>query len=467
MTFAQEFILLLEEALGKDGLETALAGLQSDPAVSVRTNPDKISVDELARHLLPFSSEGVPWCPQGLFLSERPSFTLDPLLHAGAYYVQDSSAMMVGEVLRKLLPSIGFPAGERPFRVLDLCAAPGGKTTHAASVLRSFFGNNFLLVSNEVMRQRAAVLCQNVSVWGDPCFAVTSADPSAFASLDSFFDVVIADVPCSGEGMFRKDPEALAQWSADNVDMCCARQKRILADMWSCLRPGGLLIYSTCTFNRKENDGNVLWAASTLGAEVIDLQIEWEGVLGTETGLSLVPGHVRGEGQFCAALRKKTGPLERSSSSGIAFTGKRGAPAKAPQIPSGLSEYITDTCVFRSRGETLVAVPSVISPSVGELSPLHPMMAGTAIGMVKGKDFIPDGDLANSLLLKRGAFPECEVSSDTALSFLHRETLRLQDAPRGIVLLTYGGIPLGFVKNIGTRCNNLLPPSRRIRMDIR
>ena len=183
-------------------------------------------------------------------LGGRPSFTLDPLFHAGCYYVQDSSAMYVGHVFRKMLAMLE----KGPVvRVLDLCAAPGGKTTDLAASLREACGDGFLLVSNEVMKERVRVLDDNVARWGDPNVAVTSADPAAFARLGGFFDIIVADVPCSGEGMFRKDPRAEAEWSPAVVTLCAARQKRILADVWPALREGGILVYSTCTYGRRKS----------------------------------------------------------------------------------------------------------------------------------------------------------------------------------------------------------------------
>ena len=470
MGFPGEFISLLEEAIGKDGLMTALEGLGREAAVSVRLNPFKTDERSLRENFLPVSAEKVEWCGDGFFLSERPSFTLDPLYHGGAYYVQDSSAMFVGSLFADALSSLADSYGDRPLRVLDLCAAPGGKTTHLSSVLRSSLGERFLLVSNEVMRQRASVLCQNVALWGDPNVIVTNADPKDFAAFPSFFDVVVADVPCSGEGMFRKDPEALRQWSLDNVGMCAARQRRILADMWPCLREGGLLVYSTCTFNSKENDGNVLWAASGLGADIVSPEKDYNGVIRTRCGYSLIPGFVKGEGQYCAILRKGESSSFNSSKEQPLSTKEKRKSGKEPvsaAIPSSVRLSVCRPCSFRSKGDAFYAVPSEISPLAGFLSPLRPMMEGVAVGVVKGKDLVPDCDLATSLLLDPGAFPSVEVDKGTALSFLHGDAVRLPDAPKGIIRLKYSGAGIGFVKNIGQRCNNLLPPSRRIRMDIR
>ena len=443
------FWRMMEDALGSGCAGALRAALEKEPSVSVRLNPFKQPSPGPA---FP-EGEKVPWAQDGLMLKERPSFTLDPLLHAGGYYVQDSSAMAVGEVLRRCLEG-EVPEG-RPIRVLDACAAPGGKTTHAASVLRSRFGNAFLLVANEVMRQRASVLKDNVALWGDPCVSVTSCDPSAFGSREGFFDVIIADVPCSGEGMFRKDPGAVRDWSEDAVALCTPRGRRIMGDLWPSLCDGGLFIYSTCTFNRFENAGQVEWIESELGARVVTPPMPYEGFVAAGGGYALVPGLVPGEGQFVAALRKTEGkrnpyPL-------------KAAPRSTASLPG---DWLNVPCRLYDRGDTVIAVPETIAAEVAALHPLHPLSAGTAAGTFKGKDFVPSADLALSLLLDRTACPAVEADRETALRFLHREALVLPDLPKGILRLDWRGLPLGFVKNVGSRCNNLLPGSRRIRMDI-
>ena len=243
----ESFKKYLEDAIGCDNALVAFSAFDEPASVAVRYNPFKSK----AR----MTGEPVLWSKYGLLLEERPVFTLDPCFHAGAYYVQDSSSMFVGDVFRKLLGEFDIPH-DRPLRVLDLCAAPGGKTTDLATSLREICGDNFILVANEVMKQRAGILAANVALWGDPNVVVTSDDPKAFTSFAGHFDIILADVPCSGEGMFRKDEQACEQWSTDNVALCEGRQRRIIADVWPSLSDGGLLVYSTCTFNRYENDGN-------------------------------------------------------------------------------------------------------------------------------------------------------------------------------------------------------------------
>lgn len=375
-------------------------------SVSIRLNPFKGCAGP--------GGVPVPWSRHGRILGSRPSFTLDPLFHAGCYYVQDSSAMYVGHIFRRLILSQDS-AG--PLRVLDLCASPGGKTTDIAASCREQLGDNFLLVSNEVMKARAAVLCDNVARWGDPRVAVTSVDPGAFSRLEGGFDVIVADVPCSGEGMFRKDPRAVEEWSPETVKLCAARQRRILADVWPALREGGVLIYSTCTYEDEENDANLEWTAAQLGGDIYPVQDEFPGygVEVTRAGNLLRAGTVPGEGQWVGALRKTSA---------------------------------------QRRSRTF------------DLERLHPLREpGVNKGENKGRDFIPDPDYALSIAYA-GDYPSVELDRKTALKYLHRDTLSLAGAAPGYNVVTFGGHPLGFVKNIGSRCNNLLPKGRRILMNV-
>ena len=454
----ESFRKYLGEAIGSDKALVAFSAFDEPAKVSVRMNPFKKAKA--------FEGKDVPWNVHGKILPERPRFTLDPYLHAGAYYVQDSSSMFVGYMFRSLLSQIEVPQC-RPVRVLDLCAAPGGKTTDLAASLREAFGDGFILVSNEVMKQRAGVLADNVALWGDPNVVVTSDDPRAFGSLPGFFDIVVADVPCSGEGMFRKDEEAQKQWSEDNVALCEARQRRIIADMWPCLKQGGLLIYSTCTFNRHENDGNVMWIADELGAENIKPEGAcFPGVIETACGYSLVPGHVEGEGQYSAALKKTA---EESAVSYGQGRQKRTNPGKKPAVvvPENVKSMFSVDVDLRLKGDTVTAVPSGIASDVAVLdSSLHVLSAGCAAGVLKGSTLVPDADMALSLMYNPESYPVADVDLHTALSFLHKDAIVLPESEKGYVLIRYEGVPIGFVKNLGNRCNNLHPQGRRIRMDI-
>ena len=459
MSIKDTFIHYMEEAIGHENALVAFSAFDEPASTAVRYNPFK--------HCERMDGKDVPWCRHGSILPQRPVFTLDPLFHAGAYYVQDSSSMFVGHAFRKVLSELDIPSA-RPVRVLDLCAAPGGKTTDLAASLREAYGDGFILVANEVMKARVGILADNVALWGDPNVTVTSDDPAAFAALPDFFDVIVTDVPCSGEGMFRKDEEAVRQWSEDNVALCEARQRRIIADVWSALRPGGILVYSTCTFNRKENDGNVEWISSELGAEVMtqaDMLGGMPGVLKTRMGYSLVPGHVEGEGQYCAVVRKLEGEF-----AGIpARPFKRPArPVRNSPVPDGLNRLFRVPVTFRAKGEMITAVPQNIAADVSVVEDaLHVVAAGCAVGTVKGKDLVPDADMALSLILSSDAYPSVNIGRDVALAFLHRDAVVFPESPKGYLLLKYEDLPLGFVKNLGNRCNSLHPQSRRIRMNIK
>ena len=458
MDFSPAFRKYLAQVVGEGNLSAVLDALSGEPSVSVRINPAKAgSPSEIFGNLV---SGPVEWNRHAAFLSERPAFTLDPLIHAGAYYVQDSSAMFPGKAFRDVLDKV-LESGIISPKVLDLCAAPGGKTTDISASLRESCKGGYLLISNEIMKQRAAVLADNAAVWGDPSVVVTSVDPKAFGTLPGFFDIIVADVPCSGEGMFRKDDEAVSQWSEENVALCQARQRRIVADVWPSLAEGGFLVYSTCTFNNLENDDNVKWICSEFGAEIIG--IDSCGLLRTECGVSLVPGFVRGEGQYCTVLRKTSPSAGTAACSGR----QQDRWQKLPEAHASIIRPLLDEeMAMIVKDGRIVAVPEYVRCVLSMLEPLRPLARGLAVGMFKGKDFIPDADLALSLSLRRGAFNEFEVNRETALSFLHRDPVRLPDAERGMLLLVYRGLPIGFVKNLGNRCNSLHPLHRRIRMDI-
>ena len=256
----------MRRLLGEEEYQALAEALQGEPPVSIRVNPWKWQGDGLSA-----SAESVPWASGAVYLSERPAFTFDPLFHAGCYYVQEASSMFVQCVLRQYVPCA--------CRMLDLCAAPGGKSTLARAALPE----GSLLVSNEIIRTRAQVLAENMVKWGHPDVVVTQNAPADFTPLTHFFDVILADVPCSGEGMFRKDAESVAEWSMGNVDVCWQRQRGIVADVWECLKPGGLFVYSTCTYNTWEDEENIRWMVRQLGAEPLPVPVD-EAWVDTLTG---------------------------------------------------------------------------------------------------------------------------------------------------------------------------------------
>ena len=374
MELQEEFRTLLEESVGPERARSVADALSQQPSVSIRLNPSKLKA-------CPFPEAApVPWSPYGYLLKERPVFTLDPLFHAGCYYVQDTSAMFVGHIFRQLLDGL-----EPDATVLDLCAAPGGKSTDLAASLREHFGDRFSLLSNEVMRNRFGVLRANLDTWGDPRTGCVSRDPSAFGD-SSLFDVVVADVPCSGEGMFRKDVQAVAEWSLQTVDFCAARSRRILRDIWPVLNPGGYLLYSTCTFNHFENDDTVEWMASELGADILPPR-DFAPAVRTRCGHVLLPGLVPGEGQYVAALRKKGEPEKvRKADVFRLFQAQR------PELPDASAPAVE---VDRETALRYLHGDAVVLPAEAPIGPVTLCFQGQPLG--RGKNL---GKRCNNLYPK-------------------------------------------------------------------
>ena len=452
------FVKRMYELLDK-GADEVLAALKQEPVVSLRLNPVKCRMitDCSCSNGIGVPLDAVPWATYGFYLEERRPFTFDPLFHAGCYYVQEASSMFLEQVVQQYI--------SEPVKVLDLCAAPGGKST----LLRSALPEGSLLVSNELIPTRAQVLVENIVKWGHPDCVVTSSTPADFGDLPSFFDVIVADVPCSGEGMFRKDPVAVAEWSEANMETCWRRSRGIIADCWNALKSGGLLVFSTCTFNSLEDEENVHWICEELGAEVLPLKTtpEW-GITGNLLSDSsfpvyrFLPGRTKGEGFFLAVLRK---------TSDSNFTAVRKPKIRLPQksqpVPQSCKDwlYSADSFVWKVDNNTINAVPKCHEDALSMLEQqVHVLYGGVNVAELKGRDIVPTPSLALSGMFCHEAFPAVEVSYKNALAFLRKEALTLPaDTPRGFVLLSFRGIPLGFVKNLGHRANNLYPQEWRIR----
>ena len=456
MNLPQSFVERTRQLLGDEQYPLFEQALGTEVPVSIRPNRMKCN--------LPVAGEPVPWAPSGIYLEKRPTFTFDPLFHAGCYYVQEASSMFVERVLREYV--------QEPVVMLDLCAAPGGKST----LCRSALPEGSLLVANEVMRNRSQILAENLMKWGHPEVVVTNNDPADFTDLTHLFDVILTDVPCSGEGMFRKDQVAVDEWSLENVDICWQRQRRILSDIWPALKPGGLLIYSTCTFNREEDEDNVAWIARELGADVLEVPVEeaW-GITGNLIGDSFpvyrfLPHKVKGEGFFLAVLRKHAGEVETvEPRAEKKKKGGKDVKGKAPQlsVPKEAKDWlqIPGDYQLTINGTNVQAFPKLHETVYTLLQQYVKVIhAGITLGEMKGKDLIPHHSLAMSTALADGAFPKAEVTYEQAIAYLRKESLVLDaGVPRGYVLLTYQNIPLGFMKNIGNRANNLYPQEWRIR----
>lgn len=412
MNLPQEFIQYTANLFGSQRWERFEQSFVQETAVSVRFNPWKAKGEVLFPQ-----AEPVPWCEGAFWLKERPLFTRDPRFHAGVYYVQEAGSLFLDYVLRHWVTG--------PVSALDLCAAPGGKST----LMRAALPAGSVLISNEIDRRRANILLENILKQGHPGVLVTHNAPKDFAKTNLLFDVILTDVPCSGEGLFRRDPAAISEWSAQNVYFCAERQRQILRDIWSCLKDGGLLIYSTCTFNTHENEENVRWIAEELGADLLAVPVrpEWQITESLLAGWNqpvyrFIPGTTRSEGLFMAVLRKK------------------------------------------GENRAVATLPASLRTQVKKYPLLHLLYDGQPAFEAKGREQIPSIAQALSLTMEETSFPRAELSLDAALRYLHREALVLPaGTPRGFVLVTYQGYPLGFVKNLGDRANNLYPKPWAIR----
>ena len=445
MELNKEFVERTRQLFGEERFGRFSLALDANPIVSVRYNAAKSSMPE--------GCDVVSWASNACYLDERPLFTADPMFHAGCYYVQEASSMFLEQIVNRYV--------DAPVCALDLCAAPGGKSTHLLSLLPK----GSFLVANEPVALRAQVLAENIIKWGNPYAAVTKNEPRDFASFKGLFDFILVDAPCSGEGMFRKDSYAVEQWSLSNVKQCAERQKDILADVWRALRPGGLLVYSTCTFNREENEECVEWIAKELGADVLSLDIpsSW-GVTGNLTGTDtpvyrFIPGYTRGEGLFMSVLRKHGNESPQQPRM------QKVTPCPA-KIKNMLSAWVKEPGQFDYllNNDTVTAVPkeyaSVVTSMMSCLKVIH---AALPLAQLKNDKPIPHHALAVSTMLNSEAFCNVELNREQALRYLHRESLTFPDAPLGILLLKYNGVPLGFAKNVGNRANNMYPSEWRIR----
>ncbi|MDD3078167.1 MAG: rRNA cytosine-C5-methyltransferase [Paludibacter sp.] len=437
--FVESVSLLL-----KDELEPFLDAVSQPAMVSIRVN-NKTELHP--------SEDKVAWCDKGYYLNERPLFTADPLFHAGAYYVQEASSMFLCQVVKQYL--------EKAETVLDLCAAPGGKST----LLLQTLSEDCLLVSNEIIRNRAYILAENIVKWGNPNVLVTNNKAADFGGIRNFFDAIVVDAPCSGEGMFRKDVGAVDEWSPENVEMCAFRQIDIISDVWNALKPGGILVYSTCTYNRKENEDNVEKICSELGGEFLKVDFQPEsGILETNFGYRFFPHRTKGEGFFLSVVRKsdKDSTIKQDKlpeqKKGIKFV-------KSIELPFMLDPskkwiFVNDANFIRAYDE------SKFDKFIFLIKQLKCIESSLLVAELKGKDLVPSAQLALSKSFRPNPEICVELDKQQAIAFLKKEAIYLPDSPRGYLLVTYRNVALGWVKNLGNRSNNLYPNNWRIRMNI-
>ncbi|MGM9802996.1 MAG: rRNA cytosine-C5-methyltransferase [Muribaculaceae bacterium] len=451
MALAEQFITQIHDLLGDEAQALISSITDTEASVSVRINSSKAHPEWLG------DLERVPWCAAGAYLPQRVPFTFDPDFLAGRYYVQDASSMFIAYAINKLVSA--------PVRYLDLCAAPGGKTTAAIDALPQ----GSLVVANEIVPLRAKILLENVLKWGAPNVVVTNNAPANFSRFRGFFDVIATDVPCSGEGMMRKDAEAVEQWTPSLVESCAERQRSIIADVWQCLRPGGLLIYSTCTYNRLENELMVEHICNEYGATTVDLAPDASWGIMPAIGSShhcyrFMPHRLGGEGLFMCVLRKSEGSADEYAAKSGKGKGAKATPQEP--VPAQVKGWI-DHCEsyqLSCHGGEVTALPSASSRAIEDLQQhLKVLHAGVCLGSIKGKNCVPHPSLALSNALNHNAFECIDVDYATAIAYLRGESITLPQAGRGYVLVSHQGAALGFANNLGNRANNLYPKEWRIR----
>ncbi len=448
MIIPKSLLAELQSVKGFDE-QSFIAAHEGVAPTSVRINPAK-DIGLFA------ANTRVPWCSNGIYLGERPVFTLDPAYHAGAYYVQEASSMFLEQVLRPVL------ADKKGLRVLDLCAAPGGKSTLIASLL----DKDSLLISNEVIRTRASILDENMTRWGHMNTWVTSNDPRDLGRLVGYFDVIVVDAPCSGSGLWRKDARALDEWSEANVQMCSERQERILADVWPALKQDGILIYATCSYSQQEDEQILDWLATTYDVVALpaEMKEEWGivEVISKEglTGYRFFLDKVRGEGFFIAAVRK--------TDEAQAMRPVRFKTAHDKKIAQQAGHLLTDPDVLFIKTD---------KDNYSAMRPDHEVdwhllqtavylrKTGLKLGMPTAKEWVPEHEVALGIDASKD-LPGLNASREQALRFLKREDMGVDDLPKGWLVVKYEGLGLGWVKSLGNRVNNYLPKQWRIRMDI-
>lgn len=445
----EEFVENMRQQLGSSEAERLFESLDGSSPVSVRINPQKWCGDEWGSLL--------PWSVNGRYLADRPQFTTDIPFVAGAYYVQEAGSQFIDYILR----SEGVDSG----RILDMCAAPGGKSTLYSTVV----GNRGLVVANEYVRNRANILADNIRKWGLGNVVVTNNDPQHIAQFEGWFDVVAVDAPCSGEGMFRKDEVAREEWSGQSVQMCAARQRSILSQAWQSLCSGGLLIYSTCTFNTTEDEGILEWMCDEWGEDIVacnrvELPDDW-GVsrvdVGAFQGFKFFPHRVASEGFFVAVARKSADCGGRTSQPKARKKIMTDAPKEAIKE---LSRWVSGADVrFAAVADSYYCYPAEYYEDIKSLAnALTVIYSGVEMGQIfKGK-LKPEWALSQSVWVNRMAVPVAEVDREVALDYLRKRDIAATYFSEGINLVVCDGYPIGYVKRIGNRVNNMYPNSLKI-----
>jgi len=445
--FPANFLESLINEQGFDSANFTKAHQFAEPPTSIRVNPFKKTA---------LKTDGqVPWCSEGYYLDTRPSFTFDPLFHAGCYYVQEASSMFIAHIVKYIKRA-------EPVKILDLCAAPGGKST----LLNSEMTADDLLVANEIIKTRVPVLADNLSRWGTANAIVTNNDPKDFTRLTDFFDIILVDAPCSGSGMFRKDPAAMNEWSEANVNLCHQRQERILADIYPALKEDGYLIYSTCSYSHQENEDILDWLCTEFALETVRIPIDKEwGIVETQStdkkawGYRFYPGKVRGEGLFAACLKKK-----ENSGNLLSFKNNNNQKLASGEFEL-VKSYIQNPAAyyFFKVNDDWLAINHQHKESMNLLQHhLYIKKSGVRMGKLAGKDLVPDHELALSIIVNKDAVLQTELDHDQAIQYLRRDNLIIDTVEKGWSLMTYNGHALGWAKLLSNRINNYYPKELRI-----
>ena len=451
MQLPQQLLETLGDIKGfnKEAFENIHAS--GEQITSIRINPLKLSGPDTS--LIGGLLKGaVPWTEYGYYLDTRPSFTFDPLFHAGCYYVQEASSMFLEQALKQTVNL------SEPIKVLDLCAAPGGKSTH----IQSLISKDSLLVSNEVIRTRVNILKDNIMKWGCQNVMVTHNDPKEFTGLENYFDVIVVDAPCSGSGLFRRDAEAMDEWSLNNVALCSQRQQRILADIWPALKKDGVLIYSTCSYSKEEDEDIVNWLMNDLAAVNYPLSIDagWH-IMESGGGYRFWPDKVKGEGFFLACFRKTDGEQNAS------FKKKKKAEPATRQEKEILEKWVKkEELELVKHKDTVYAWPASLANDFNMLlTNLRVIYSGTIIGEFFRDKLVPDHALAMSKLINE--FMEAAaLSYDQAIEYLKKKDLHMEPQQKGWQLVSYEGHSLGWINALPNRINNYYPKELRILKDI-
>jgi len=449
LIFPPNFLNSIAGSPGLDAENFSKAHQTAESPTSIRLNPFKPSTIK--------GHEKVAWCTEGYYLNSRPSFTFDPLFHAGCYYVQEASSMFISHILYYINKE------DDSIKVLDLCAAPGGKSTLISSALKE----NDLLVANEIIKTRVPVLTDNLTRWGTANTIVSNNDPKDFGKVKGFFDIILVDAPCSGSGMFRKDPNAMNEWSEANVNLCHQRQERILADVYPALKEDGYLIYSTCSYSMEENEDILDWLCNEFDLESIRIPVkdDW-GIVESQSsqkkawGYRFYPDKVKGEGLFAACLKKKDSDGEVAP-----------AKNKEQQKPNfkeidQVKPYINnaDDFFFFKVNDDWLAIDRQHKESMAILQRyLYIKKSGIRIGKLMGKDMVPDHELALSLIINKDEFMQTQLTKDQAIQYLRRDNITGLDInDKGWSLMCYENQPLGWAKLLPNRINNYYPKEIRI-----